>query len=172
MCRLMALSGHLFVNVSIRGKRSQSSQAPYMCVQIADSLQNHSAANEFGGMGWWWVSSGKCSLVWAAMMVVPNCRCSLPSFPSFTPSFPVPRCPQPICSCLASQALHQVGPSYWVLLSSHHMRMNQPACVYVCADRYQLNTCETVFSNVTSKTFDEWGPTNALSWLSTCLWTD
>ncbi len=68
--------------------------------------------NLMGWNGGGRASSGKCSVLWAAVMVVPDCRSALPSFPPFTPSFPVPRRPQPICSCLASRALHQVGPSY------------------------------------------------------------
>lgn len=109
-------------------------QAPYMCAQIADSLQNHCAANEFSGMGWWQARSGKCSLVWAAMMVVPNCRCSLPTFSLPLLPHAIPHRPQPICSCLASQALHQVGLSYWVLLSSHHKQMSQCVCLCVWID--------------------------------------
>lgn len=105
----MQIGGRLFVNVSSRGLEDpKSCQAPYIRAQIAESLRHHCGENGFGGMGWWWASIGKCSLVWAAMMVVPNGRCLLPVFPSLTPSFPVAHHSQPISSCFSYQALHQV----------------------------------------------------------------
>lgn len=77
------------------------------------------AGSPAGGWAGWRESGGECSLVWAAMMVVPKCQCALPTLTFFTPSFPEPRRPQPICSCLAFKAPHQVGLSFLVLLSSH-----------------------------------------------------
>lgn len=42
----------------------------------------------------WWDGGGRaggeCSLVWAAMMVVPNCQCAPPTLTFYTSSLPVP----------------------------------------------------------------------------------
>lgn len=82
MHRLMTLCGHLFVNVSIRVKKDPKvvpCKASYICVQIADPFLSGITVLQINLVGW--VCGGKCGLVWVAMMVVPDCRCS-PFFPS------------------------------------------------------------------------------------------
>lgn len=100
-------------------------QEPYICVQITDSLQHQCAAN---GMRWRRMSGGKCRAVWAAMMVVPNCRCSLPTF---LPSVPlVPSIP-PFSSHLFLLGLSN-SPSGRPDLSGPPLITHKWACPWVC----------------------------------------
>lgn len=106
ICKFL-FRGRLSVKDLIRIKKISKTLGPVHVRANCRLITDKSHCAENGLVGWRWAAGGKC-LVWAAVMVVPL---SLSSFPPFAPFFPVSRCPQPICSCLASQVFHQVDLS-------------------------------------------------------------
>lgn len=149
-------------------KRSQSSTMYGICVQIADSLQNQCASNEVGVVGWWRASSGKCSLVWAAMMVVPNCRCALPTLPSL---YSLISSTPPSAAHLFLLGLLSSPSGRPELLSAPLISAHVSVCVCVEIPVAHLQGC-FFFPTWMSQMFDKWGPTSTINGLSNCLLAD
>lgn len=116
--------------------KAEPCQEPYICVQITDSLQHQCAAN---GMWWRQMSAGKCEAVWAAMMVVPNCRCSLPTFPPSAPLVPsIPPFPSHLFLLgLSSSPSGRPDLLDPLLITRQRAR----PCVRVCPSHTCMSTC-------------------------------